>query len=90
MRSQIVRHKLVVMSAVQRPPDRCCVGLSRRRSQRCAVGWGRNGKQGCDRDVPRGGGVQQTVEGYRKLPYTAGVLEKALYKNAARLLELSV
>jgi hypothetical protein len=34
-------------------------------------------------------GVKQTVEGYRKLPYTAGVLEKVLYKNAAKLLGLS-
>lgn len=35
-------------------------------------------------------GVKQTVEGYQKLPYKAGVLEKVLYKNAARLLRMSV
>lgn len=35
-------------------------------------------------------GVKQTVEGYQKLLYKTGVLEKVLYQNAAKLLELSV
>jgi uncharacterized protein len=34
-------------------------------------------------------GVKQALEGYQKLPYKDGVLEKVLYKNAARLLGLS-